>query len=72
MSLSSSLETVRVELGARAYNILVGHGALAELGPRLSLMLKRPRAFVLTEDDGPAFRAELAGHVRDGATVRDG
>ncbi|PKP81260.1 MAG: 3-dehydroquinate synthase [Alphaproteobacteria bacterium HGW-Alphaproteobacteria-18] len=50
MNTTSLLETVRVELGARAYDILVGHGALAELGPRLSLMLKRPRAFVLTDE----------------------
>lgn len=50
MNTSSSLETVRVDLGARAYDILVGHGALAELGPRLSVMLKRPRAFVLTDE----------------------
>lgn len=50
MNTISSLETVRVDLGARAYDILVGHGALAELGPRLSVMLKRPRAFVLTDE----------------------
>lgn len=50
MNTASSLETVRVELGARAYDILVGHGALKELGPRLSAMLKRPRAFVLTDE----------------------
>ncbi len=43
-------ETVRVELGARAYDILVGHGALALLGERLAPMLKRPRAFVLTDE----------------------
>ncbi len=46
----TSLETVRVELGARAYDILVGHGALAELGRRLAPLLKRPRAFVLTDE----------------------
>ena len=50
MTSVTSLETVRVELGARAYDILVGHGALAELGRRLSPMLKRPRAFVLTDE----------------------
>lgn len=44
------LQTVRVELGARAYDIVVGHGALSALGPRLASLLKRPRAFVLTDD----------------------
>lgn len=50
MNTSSSLETVRVELGARSYDILVGAGALSELSHRLPLMLKRPRAFVLTDE----------------------
>ena len=43
------LETVPVELGPRSYDILVGHGALAELGPRLVPMLKQKRVFVLTD-----------------------
>lgn len=50
MTPAASLETVRVELGARAYDILVGHGALTELGGRLPALLKRPRAFVLTDE----------------------
>jgi 3-dehydroquinate synthase len=44
------LETVSVDLGARSYDILVGHGALAELGPRLLPMLKQKRVFVLTDE----------------------
>ncbi len=50
MTTTASIETVRVDLGARAYDILVGHGALTELGPRLALLVKRPRAFVLTDE----------------------
>ncbi|WP_291193990.1 3-dehydroquinate synthase [Hyphomonas sp.] len=50
MTTTASFETVRVDLGARAYDILVGHGALTELGPRLALLVKRPRAFVLTDE----------------------
>jgi 3-dehydroquinate synthase len=50
MTSTTSLETVRVDLGARAYDILVGHGALGELGPRLAGLVKRPRAFVLTDE----------------------
>jgi 3-dehydroquinate synthase len=50
MNASSSLETVRVELGARSYDIIVGAGALAELSRRLALMLKRSRAYVLTDE----------------------
>jgi 3-dehydroquinate synthase len=51
MTTTASIETVQVDLGARAYDILVGHGALTELGPRLALLVKRPRAFVLTDEN---------------------
>lgn len=50
MTKTSPLETVRVELGERAYDILTGHGALAQLGVRLAGLVKRPRAFVLTDE----------------------
>lgn len=46
----SAPEIVRVELGARSYDILVGHGALSELGVRLVPLLKRKRVFVLTDE----------------------
>ena len=44
-----ALEIVPVDLGARSYDILVGHGALSELGARLTPMLKQKRVFVLTD-----------------------
>jgi 3-dehydroquinate synthase len=50
MTMPSALETVRVDLGARAYDILTGHGALGLLGERLAGLVKRPRAFVLTDE----------------------
>ncbi|MBK8198072.1 MAG: 3-dehydroquinate synthase [Acidobacteria bacterium] len=50
MTTPSALETVRVDLGARAYDILTGHGALGLLGERLAGLVKRPRAFVLTDE----------------------
>lgn len=69
-SASSSLETVRVALGARAYDILAGHGALTELGPRLSLMLKRPRAYVLTDETVNRHHAEKLEAAVSGAGIR--
>lgn len=64
MTLASPLETVRVELGARAYDIVVGHGALSVLGERLAPMLKRKRAFVLTDESVMAHhRGALEGAV---------
>lgn len=50
MTLAANLETVRVDLGARSYDILVGHGALDTFGAHLSALVKRPRAFVLTDE----------------------
>lgn len=47
---SSTIRCVRVELGARSYDILAGSGALAQLGERLSEKLKRPRVFVLSDE----------------------
>ena len=46
----SPLDTVTVDLADRSYDILVGHGALDQLGARLSPMLKQPRVFVLTDE----------------------
>lgn len=46
----SLFQTVRVSLGERSYDILAGSGALAELGVRLPALIKRPRAFVLTDE----------------------
>ena len=60
MTQSNTQKTVRVALGARSYDILVGPGTMAELGPRLSSMLKRPRVFVLTDETvGGLHRARM-------------
>ncbi len=45
-----AIETVTVDLAARSYDILVGHGALDQLGERLTAMLRQPRVFVLTDE----------------------
>lgn len=64
MTRALALETVRVELGNRAYDILVGHGALSELGARLSGLVKRPRAYVLTDETVQQHhKARLEGAV---------
>lgn len=43
-------ETVRVELGARAYDVVIGEGLLADAGAALRPILSRPRVAVLTEE----------------------
>ncbi|WGH78415.1 3-dehydroquinate synthase [Jannaschia ovalis] len=40
---------VRVELGARAYDVHVGRGLLPRAGAMIAPLLSRPRVFVLTE-----------------------
>ena len=57
--------TVRVELGARAYDILVGPGLLGRAGALIGALLTRPRVHVVTEATvpavyGAAFDAALA------------
>jgi 3-dehydroquinate synthase len=42
-------ETVRVELGARAYDVRIGPGLLARAGAEIRPLLARPRVAVLTE-----------------------
>lgn len=43
-------KTVRVDLGSRSYDILVGPDQISGLGARLSGMVKRPRVFVMTDE----------------------
>ena len=43
-------ETVRVDLGRRAYDVLIGAGLLAEAGRRLGPLLARPRVAILTDE----------------------
>jgi len=63
------LETVSVDLGARSYDILVGHGALAELGPRLLPMLKQKRVFVLTGEHVEAAHRARVEAVLDASGI---
>ena len=42
-------ETVRVELGARSYDVRIGTGLLACAGAEIAPLLRRPRVAVLTE-----------------------
>jgi len=42
-------DLIRVELGARSYDIIVGEGLLADLGTRLRPLLTQPRVAVVTD-----------------------
>ena len=68
--------TVRVDLGERAYDVLIGEGILSELGPRLGDLLPSRRAFVVYDDNLPEALVAAAldslrasGFETDSATV---
>ncbi|MFW8634540.1 3-dehydroquinate synthase [Cribrihabitans pelagius] len=52
-------QRIHVDLGARAYDVLVGPGLLAEAGARIAPLLSRPRVAVLT--DATVAAAHLDG-----------
>ena len=45
----SAIETIRVELGARSYDICVGDGLLTEAGSRIAPFIRRRPAIVITD-----------------------
>ncbi len=45
-----SHQSVRVELGARGYDILIGEGLIARAGDRIAPMTRAPRVFVLSDE----------------------
>jgi 3-dehydroquinate synthase len=70
--MSAALETVNVALGARSYDIVVGHGALGELTRRLAPMLKRPRVYVLSDETVASLhRARIEAALAPAGIKRD-
>lgn len=68
------IATVRVELGARAYDVRVGAGLIARAGAEIAPLLRRPRVAVLTESrvaalHGEALRAGLAAEGIEAAML---
>ena len=49
-NLSKAQQTVRVDLGARSYDILIGSGLLAKAPARLAPHLNRQRVFIVTDE----------------------
>ena len=56
-------ETLRVELGARGYDIVIGPGLLAEAGAHIAPLLRRKRVVVLTDETVASLHLEA---LRDG------
>ncbi len=52
------METVRVELGPRSYDVVIGPGLLAGAGAAIAPFLDRPRVAVLTDETVAALHLE--------------
>ncbi len=67
--MTAALSHVSVSLGDRSYEIVIGQQALNVLAPRLNTFLKRPRAFVLTDDTVHACVGDRLAVALDGITL---
>ncbi len=67
---SQSNATVAVDLGERSYEIVIGEGLLAEAGPRIKPLLKRPLAAVVTDSNVAARHLERLQHSLGEAGIR--
>ena len=64
MRVESAAHEVHVDLGARAYPIVIGVGLLAEVGPRLAAAGYRGRcALVTSERVGALYREPVAASL---------
>ena len=64
-------DRVRVDLGARSYDVVVGQGLLARAGALIAPLLHRPRVAVLTDRTvaGPHLAALEAGLAAEGIAM---
>ena len=56
--MSERTDTVRVDLGARSYDVRVGGGLLARAGAEIAPLLRRPRVAVITDEMVGALHLE--------------
>lgn len=61
----SEPSTLRVELGDRSYDIVVGSGLIDDAGQHLKSILKRPRAVIITDANvAPLYLARLTASLK--------
>jgi shikimate kinase/3-dehydroquinate synthase len=71
---ASATRAVRVELEARAYDIVIGEGLIASAGERIRALFPKARAAIVTDENVAAhwlepLRRSLAGAGIDAATI---
>jgi len=64
-----SRSTVHVPLGARAYDVEIGPGLLAEAGARIAPLLGRPRVAILTDDTVAALHLPALARSLEAAGI---
>ena len=62
-------ETVRVELGARGYDILIGEGVIAAAGAEIAARLPGARAAIVTDENVAARHAAALAASLEAAGV---
>lgn len=68
--MSAAVETLRLELGERSYDILVGENLLAEAGEAIARVIRRPDVAIVTDENvAPLYLDKLQGSL-DKAGIR--
>jgi len=68
--MSETIETLRVELGERSYDIVVGADLIAQAARWIAPILKRPRVVIITDENvAPIYLAPLMASLQ-GADVQ--
>jgi 3-dehydroquinate synthase len=62
-------DTVRVELGSRSYDVMVGEGLLAEAGRHILPLLKQNRVFVVSDENVAPLHLEILERSLDDAGI---
>ena len=66
---SRSFDTVKVALGERSYDIVIGSGACADIGTHLNPILRRPRLAVVTDETVYRLHGETLGAALNAARI---
>lgn len=63
---NTATSTLRVELGDRSYDIIVGTGLIDSAGARLKPILKQPRAVIITDNNvAPLYLDRVSASLKD-------